>query len=870
MPPLEHHTDKDIAADFRQDISEPALGQAAPAQEPVDMTTPIPDFLRATKTPPLPSEGGPPLQAMARKSMPQQIRDWGLPIPEAVLNKWDEMTDGGNGGKVPPPTSLAPNPNSPSTPPPFATQQAIDYAKSLYDKFNLMQTRLRNAFDPLRKMFRLAPTGSNEDWTAVGQAWTRKTEDQLPDNLKPLYDYYSKTIAPQQQALYEDVFKRNKKWGLLNLDNPHEGLLTRYLPRQLLSEDVVPRSDEAITGQNILGLENPLRLRDFHTAVEVDENGNVRPGAQPRLIKDNGDGEGTEWVAKTKGEGAVPTTFKYEVGEDDPGISKVGTYFSTPDGRRFMVDHADVGHIRDAGIVDPKTGQPLDYNENPVTASMASMESLIRARDTMKLLDDIKSDPKYMITKKNPNGNFTTNEDIARARWGGLYTTNLEQFKGGPGRPLYMAQGTSEALNDFKGAKIWTPNGLEQAATGLIKSMYVPGWPIHALNVAANWFIGKPWYRTEAWAGLLNDFPIAFKDVMEYGPIQKEISDAGGRTQLYGVLDEKARQEIFQNVGQQMIKDSPFWQDFAKKTGVNVPQLAQNVWNWSRKELWRSNDLLYTQQYMTFRRMGLSPEAAVNRTEQFITNYRVNNRVMGQRWLARVYKTPALSLFGGYHAGLWNSWQSVGEGLGQGIKALQGKDYDPEQLKQAMSATIAMGVLGMFVKPFLFDPLAQAVTGNPNAEFGPRGMLTIPSQLSKIATGQQGYESAVPNVFTPSLPISGMMGAIRNLDWTGQPLVPRNNLTRPGNAVRAGLQAVDAAGRVLVPPYSSLASDLAEKGTNPLRVAGKMVTQNLGIKNPSGASTNYMANIQKNNARIQKEHRAGPLERVYNKLTGGV
>ena len=692
----------------------------------------------------------------------------------------------------------------------------------------------------------------------------------MPDNLKPLYDYYSKTIAPQQQALYEDVFKRNKKWGLLNLDNPHEGLLTRYLPRQLLSEDVVPRSDEAITGQNILGLENPLRLRDFHTAVEVDENGNVRPGAQPRLIKDNGDGEGTEWVAKTKGEGAVPTTFKYEVGEDDPGISKVGTYFSTPDGRRFMVDHADVGHIRDAGIVDPKTGQPLDYNENPVTASMASMESLIRARDTMKLLDDIKSDPKYMITKKNPNGNFTTNEDIARARWGGLYTTNLEQFKGGPGRPLYMAQGTSEALNDFKGAKIWTPNGLEQAATGLIKSMYVPGWPIHALNVAANWFIGKPWYRTEAWAGLLNDFPIAFKDVMEYGPIQKEISDAGGRTQLYGVLDEKARQEIFQNVGQQMIKDSPFWQDFAKKTGVNVPQLAQNVWNWSRKELWRSNDLLYTQQYMTFRRMGLSPEAAVNRTEQFITNYRVNNRVMGQRWLARVYKTPALSLFGGYHAGLWNSWQSVGEGLGQGIKALQGKDYDPEQLKQAMSATIAMGVLGMFVKPFLFDPLAQAVTGNPNAEFGPRGMLTIPSQLSKIATGQQGYESAVPNVFTPSLPISGMMGAIRNLDWTGQPLVPRNNLTRPGNAVRAGLQAVDAAGRVLVPPYSSLASDLAEKGTNPLRVAGKMVTQNLGIKNPSGASTNYMANIQKNNARIQKEHRAGPLERVYNKLTGGV
>ena len=114
------------------------------------------------------------------------------------------------------------------------------------------------------------------------------------------------------------------------------------------------------------------------------------------------------------------------------------------------------------------------------------------------------------------------------------------------------------------------------------------------------------------------------------------------------------------------------------------------------------------------------------------------------------------------------------------------------------------------------------------------------------------------------------MGAVRNLDWTGQPLIPRNDLTKPGNATRAVIQGVDAAGRALVPPYSSLASDLAEKGTNPARVAGKLITQNLGIKNPSQASVNYMNRIQQNNARIQKEHRAGPLERVYNKLTGGI
>ena len=166
------------------------------------------------------------------------------------------------------------------------------------------------------------------------------------------------------------------------------------------------------------------------------------------------------------------------------------------------------------------------------------------------------------------------------------------------------------------------------------------------------------------------------------------------------------------------------------------------------------------------------------------------------------------------------------------------------------------------------DPLARLATGNPNAEFGPRGMLTIPSQLAKIATGQQGYESAVPNLFTPSLPISAAMGGIRNLDWTGQPVIPRANLVNPLKAGRAVAQGADYLGKALVPPYSALASDVSEKGTTPGRVANKLVTSNLGIKNPSPASVNYMNQIEKNNARIQKEHRQGPLERVYNKLTG--
>ena len=547
-----------------------------------------------------------------------------------------------------------------------------------------------------------------------------------PENLKAGYDYFTKVIVPKQEELATEVSALNKKWKLFDMDKIHPGIVTKYLSRQRIGEDDVPRGEDPVTGQDMSGWNPSVARRDFKTAIQVGmEDGKPLKGAQPILIKDQGDGNATQWQNKQ------PAKFKYDTDEDTPNLRNVGTFFTDDNGKRWVVDHADAQHIEDQGIVNPRTGQPLEYNKNPVTASMISMEGLTKARDTMRLLDDIKNDPKYA---DNFLGANEANEKEAIDKWGGLYKTNLEQFKN-----KFMSQPTAQALNDFRKPGLAMPNALTAAANGLIKTMYVPGFPIHGLNVAAQWFIGKPWANTQAWRGLLEDFPTALKDVNSQGDIQHEIREAGGSTQLSSVLTDQARNDIFRHAGQEMVKFNKFWKPFADKFGTTVPQLAQDVYDWSRKELWRMNDTLYTQQYMTFKRMGLSPEDAVKRTEDFITNYRLNNKVMGQRWLANLYNTPALSLFGRYHQGLWNSWQKVASGLTPGA--------DPDDRKKAAVAIIAMGVLGFFVKPYILDPLAQTVTGNPNAEFGPRGMLTIPSQLRKIATGEQGYEAAVPNVF---------------------------------------------------------------------------------------------------------------------------
>src|ERR1039458_847846 len=168
------------------------------------------------------------------------------------------------------------------------------------------------------------------------------------------------------------------------------------------------------------------------------------------------------------------------------------------------------------------------------------------------------------------------------------------------------------------------------------------------------------------------------------GPITKEIREAGGNTQLGNVLNETQREEIFRRSGQEMIKESTFWKPIADKLGTTVPQLAQDTYNASRKMMWRLNDYLYTQQYLEFKQEGLSPADAVKKTEEYISNYRLNGTGMGSRTLAKLYSTPGLSLFGRFNAGLWRSWGDMANGIAKG---------DPSQRREAIGQLMAAGVI---------------------------------------------------------------------------------------------------------------------------------------------------------------------------------
>ena len=467
-----HHTDKDIAADFRQDISEPALGQVpenAPVPAAPEAGTPaeggkasdfneIPDFLR--RQPPAAQE------AIAQST--------GRPKPAslgAAAGGAPEGTGGMEGNKVPPPNAVKPNPHDPANP--AADPAAQAYADSLYDKFNLMRSRLRNAYQSMRDYFMKAPKQTNEEWEQIGQAWTRHAEDQLPDNLKPAYEYFRDHIAPKQLDVARQAYALNKKWDLFNMDNPDAESPTRFLSRQEINGEIVPRGEDVLTGQNMTGWDPSVAQRDFKLAIEHDPEKGYHPSNKSFLIKDNGDG-----TSLTRWDGKTPAKYDYErpgADPEDPEIKplNVGDEIKIK-GKDYMIGHADAQHVEDQGIINPLTGEPIEFNKNALTASMISTEGLLRARDTMKLLDDIKTDPKY-------EDNFIRGGDReaqaeAKTRWGGLYQTNLDQFKGTPGKPLYMSQATAQALNDFKKPGFKTPDWLTNAANGLIKTMYVPGF----------------------------------------------------------------------------------------------------------------------------------------------------------------------------------------------------------------------------------------------------------------------------------------------------------------------------------------------------------------------------------------------------------
>jgi len=789
----------------------------------------------------VPASQRPTMQAMARGprrgSTPLSDRYAG---PMATLRQaWDKMFNGSTAL----PEDLQQRPGDPLSDDADASAKAI--GDSIGDRFNQFKTS--NLAMALRRV-NLWRTGlgltDNAGWEKVADAYENKTVDQLPPELKPAADHYAK-IQDYNNTRKEQIqqFIKDNPWAkqMVKLpdmnEDPEKGFVSRLRKTDTIEK---PVSDDPIVRD--LGTLSPAIMRRDYMALS-DSKG------ERFVVKDLGPSEEEDGHGNVQVWGASKPQFDYEpVGEKD-NLATIGSKIKI-NGKTYTVSHATVDEIHAAKIPENGTdGPPIQYIKNALVRGTAELQGLDKTYNTLKLMEKIRPDI---------YANGTTNFDEAKAN--GWKQTILDAYAEKGNKPLYLPDGIRWALDDYAKQGFDTPAQLDRLAGNTLKTLYTFGGFVHVLNEASLWAVGRgwDWITPAGMKSLAQDFPRAMHAVMKAGdgdPIYQEILEHGGNLMYGSVLTREMYRDFMQKAGLEMVQNSKLWDPIAQKLGMDVPQMAQKTYDMSTKMMWAPSDMMYIQRYLELKAKGMTPEQAIAGVESWISNYRLGTTMAGNRPLAQLLGTQGLSAFGRYHGGLWKSLGDWGTKLTTGT---------PEEKKEAFGQLMVMSVIGLGLYPLL-NKGVQAVTGNPEASVGPRGPFTIPAAAYNIATGKAGYESLVPQVFTPSLPVSAAIGAMRNQDWTGRPIIPRG--TGP---IKGGIEAADYAARTLIPPYGTISNAAIQPSANPATVAGRFGASMTGIKVPSEASARYMQRIPQENAKLAKaraKHPAGIAEKLYGKLT---
>jgi hypothetical protein len=139
----------------------------------------------------------------------------------------------------------------------------------------------------------------------------------------------------------------------------------------------------------------------------------------------------------------------------------------------------------------------------------------------------------------------------------------------------------------------------------------------------------------------------------------------------------------------------------------------------------------------------------------------------------------------------------------------------------------------------------RAVTGEKNAEIEPRGMSRLAQTGIDVARGKTDIATGLNQAYTPSIVATGLDQARRNQDFRGKPIIDQQNLTKPKNLLKAGMQGADWAARTAVPPYGQITQTAHQPGATTLGTAGKFVGSQLGINDKSDAAVKREATIAK-------------------------
>lgn len=724
---------------------------------------------------------------------------------------------------------------------PARSPEVREYAEQLGDKFNALTNRAIEIKKFLNANSMLAPDIKANEWEQIYAAMENRGVRSLSPRLRKAYAEVVAPLKGKYNDLYDEMAELNKTHSL-GLDLPDrliQGPSKDHVPRLKKGDPTNDQNTEIdpVTGRTLTNNADTLKNRDFFAL----EN---KTGDRMLFKRDADSGDitilrnGAPTVVKK-----LPDGFTGSVG-DAVDLKVKGKTDS------YTVDHATTKEI-EANVKD-ENGKNLEYVKNPVLSYSNAIDGLHAAVENANTLAEIKNDPRFI-------DNTTTKIDEARERGYSLLPTNLPQLAARNGKTLYMPKSMKWALDDFHRPGLLPANAdwARRLNTNLARVFYTFGPAIHALNEFDNWWTsrGFDWISPPAWKTLATTGFKAIRSVHTQDEIQHAIMEAGGNPMLGSALTRDLLPQMAKRMGVDMGKNRSQWDPIAKAFGISTPELGRAMYNTSSKGMWYANDIFLTQRVLeNMERRGMSLPDAVKDAHNFISDYRLPSTVGGSgnisRTVSQVLADPALSLFGRYHYGLFKSY-------GHMLSKLLGPSATSQERVRAAGQLLTSAALAYYVYPKL-DDAAKAITGNSGAEFGRRGLSTIPRALSDVYNGRKGVQALTPDVFTPSIPLNTGMQALTNHDFRGKEIVQQNDLSQPGNLAKAAGQEGDFLARQLISPYGTLAGAAESPGATPASVAGKFAGNMVGIKQPSDASNKFMDRIQKFNAQQAKAREKKP------------
>ncbi len=533
-------------------------------------------------------------------------------------------------------------------------------------------------------------------------------------------------------------------------------------------------------------------------------------------------------------------------------------------GRKFKMRDATTDEIEAHALGND--GEPMQYKRD-IAASVISANVYHRQLlNHLQALEELKQSPEF--------ANFATISNnapkVASGEWKKSDTPGFEKY--------WMDPHVREALRDAyqPGINDDALNVARNLSRALTKTIF---WNpiVHQLNVGYHWVVerGFKWLPGDGnYRELAETGATAIKSVVKQDKLQQVLAEHGAGNIYGGVYSEGAHQKLGLALGEMMAKEPNKWGPVARTLDLSVGDLIRSVYKASSRAMWSVNDMLLTQAILSdLKHFNKTVDTAskaeiresINRVERHIPNYRLPARVIGSgeggRFLSAKQGDPLYFAFGRYHYGVFNSFANIVKNVVKGSGA---------DRTEAIGHLMTMGALAFVVWPYIYKPIAQALTGNEDASVRGRGPMGPISHIREMReTGDYGPLYRETLSFSPL--IAAVMDISRNKDFGGNPILDRKDLSdalhgSPKGVARSGAQALGYAAQTGVAPLGTLNSALSNKNQG---VLGGLRDQVTDVKNPSPAAAKWM-NTQERSQQRDHTRRVKKEPNIGDKFLGAV